>query len=246
MENTIFWDSTPVQRTKKEEKYTTPVLTMYPVEKVGGARKLGFNKAAVAALGLVWKDKVSFGYNVNEKRVFTRKSNSEAATEISQTFTLRNQKAYETIAKYFSINIEQGAEFDLLPASIAEGAFELRVIGASIIADIPTLTISKVELGEISDEEELEADLSSLPEVPQGGVEYVEEPTFESGIDTTIEHDANDVVDQVEVEMPFDVDNVEVMPETAPGRVKFAVDNTEEEVATVPAPEEEAEEEDEW
>ena len=46
--------------------------------------------------------------------------------------------------------------------------------------------------------------------------------------------------------MPFDVDNVEVMPETAPKRVKFAVDNTEEEVATVPAPEEEAEEEDEW
>ena len=219
MENQIFWDNTPVQRTKKEEKYTTPVLTMYPVEKVGGARKLGFNKAAVAELGLVWKDKVSFGYNVDEKRVFTRKSNSDAATEISQTFTLRNQKAYETIAKYFGINIEQGAEFDLLPASIGvEGAFELRLIGANILADIPTLEITNTDLGEVTDEVENTS-------------------TFNSGIDTTLDHDANDISKEVEVlqttseeEMPFDVDNVEVMPEpeTAPGRVKFAIDNTEE------------------
>jgi hypothetical protein len=246
MENTILWDAVPTQRKKKEEKYSTAVLTMHKVEKVGGARKFEFNKAAQTALGIVGKDKVSFGYNAAEKRVFLRKSTLDTALELTQTCTLSDKRTYEYIAKNFGINIEEGAEFDLLPASIAEGAYELRVIGASIIADIPTLTISKVELGEISDEEELEADLSSLPEIPQGGVEYVEEPTFESGIDTTIEHDANDVVDQVEVEMPFDVDNVEVMPETAPKRVKFAVDNTEEEVATVPAPEEEAEEEDEW
>jgi hypothetical protein len=132
----------------------------------------------------------------------------------------------------------------------------------SIITNIPTLDISeisKTELGEISDEENLEADLSSIPEVPQGGVQYQEEVKgFDSGIDTTIEHDVNDVLDHIEVAMPFDdasiaeaveenevsMENVEVV-ETAPARVKFAIDNTEE-VAQVPAAEEEADEEDEW
>jgi hypothetical protein len=267
MENTILWDAVPTQRKKKEEKYNTPVVTMHRVEKVGGARKIEFNKAAQAALGIVGKDKVSFGYNAEEKRVFLRKSTLDTALELTQTCTFSDKRTYEYIAKNFGVNIEEGAEFDLLVANIGvEGAFELKLMG-SIITNIPTLDISeisKTELGEISDEENLEADLSSIPEVPQGGVQYqgvqYQEKVkgFDSGIDTIIEHDVNDVLDHVEIEMPFDdesiaeaveenevsMENVEVV-ETAPARVKFAIDNTEEE-AQVPAAEEEADEEDGW
>jgi hypothetical protein len=262
MENTILWDSVPSAQRRKEEKYHTPVLTMHRVEKVGGGRKFSFNKAAQAALGIVGKDKVSFGYNAEEKRVFLRKSTLDTALELTQTCTFSDKRTYEYIAKNFGVNIEEGAEFDLLVANIGvEGAFELKLMG-SIITNIPTLDISKIsktELGEISDEENLEADLSSIPEVPQGGVQYQEEVKgFDSGIDTTIEHDANDVLDHVEIEIPFDdesiaeaveenkvsMENVEVV-ETAPARVKFAIDNTEEE-AQVPAAEEEADEEDGW
>lgn len=52
----LVWGVPTANRTRKEEQFTVPVLTMTALLKDGASRKFSFNKAAVSALGLIGKE----------------------------------------------------------------------------------------------------------------------------------------------------------------------------------------------
>ena len=105
MEN-VVWGEVPAQRTRKQEKYTTPVVTMSAVDKPGAGRKFSFNKAAQEALGIKGEDRVSFGFETNGKRIFIRKAEDDAGFQLTKTCTLSDKRTYEFIAKRWDLNSE--------------------------------------------------------------------------------------------------------------------------------------------
>jgi hypothetical protein len=114
MEN-VVWDAVPAQRTRKQEKYSTPVITMSAIDKPGAGRKFSFNKAAQDALGVVGEDRVTFGFQADGNKIFIRKeSNSEAGFQLTKTCSLSDKKTYEFIVKRWNLNSEIETELDLV------------------------------------------------------------------------------------------------------------------------------------
>lgn len=113
MEN-VVWGEVPAQRTRKQEKYTTPVVTMSAVDKPGAGRKFSFNRAAQEALGIQGEDRVSFGFESTGKRIFIRKAEGDAGFQLTKTCTLSDKKTYEFIVKRWDLNSEVETELDLV------------------------------------------------------------------------------------------------------------------------------------
>jgi hypothetical protein len=114
MEN-VVWDAVPAQRTRKQEKYSTPVVTMSAIDKPGAGRKFSFNKAAQDALGIVGEDRIAFGFQADGNKIFVRKeSNPEAGFQLTKTCTLSDKKTYEFIVKRWNLNSEVETELDLI------------------------------------------------------------------------------------------------------------------------------------
>lgn len=114
MEN-VVWDAVPAQRTKKREKYSTPVITMSAIDKPGAGRKFSFNKAAQEALEIKGEDRVTFGFQADGNKIFIRKeSNPQAGFQLTKTCTLSDKKTYEFIVKRWNLNSEVETELDLV------------------------------------------------------------------------------------------------------------------------------------
>jgi len=172
MEN-LIWDAVPAQRTKKVEKYNYAVVTMSAIEKLGAGRKFTFNKAAQELLSVVGKDRVSFGFTPDGQHIYIRKASGTNGFELTQTCSISDKKTFEFIAKRLELNTEVENEFSLVETNIATGVFELVLMHTITTPAMPEIT--KFELGEITDEEDDSADLSSIPATPEGGTVYQEE-----------------------------------------------------------------------
>lgn len=105
MEN-VVWGEVPAQRTRKQEQFSHPVVTMSAIDKPGAGRKFSFNKAAQEALGIKGEDRVSFGFETNGKRIFIRKAEGDAGFQLTKTCTLSDKRTYEFIAKRWDLNSE--------------------------------------------------------------------------------------------------------------------------------------------
>ena len=177
MEN-LIWDAVPAQRTKKVEKYNYAVVTMSAIEKLGAGRKFTFNKAAQELLSVVGKDRVSFGFTPDGQHIYIRKASGTNGFELTQTCSISDKKTFEFIAKRLELNTEVENEFSLVETNIATGVFELVLMHTITTPAMPEIT--KFELGEITDEEDDSADLSSIPATPEGGTVYQEEEVDEA------------------------------------------------------------------
>jgi hypothetical protein len=100
MENNVQW-GVPTQRTKKVEKFNTPVITMNSLAKKGAGRKFQFNKAAVEALGLeAGESYITFGFQGDKILVLaSADEQSPASLKITKSYSISNKKTYEYIAK---------------------------------------------------------------------------------------------------------------------------------------------------
>jgi hypothetical protein len=105
MEN-VVWGEVPAQRTRKQEKFSHPVVTMSAIDKPGAGRKFSFNKAAQEALGIQGEDRISFGFETNGKRIFVRKAEGDAGFQLTKTCTLSDKRTYEFITKRWDLNSE--------------------------------------------------------------------------------------------------------------------------------------------
>jgi len=159
-----MWGELPKQRVRKEEKFSTAVLTMAAVEKVGGGRKFVFNKAAQADLEIVGEDKISFGFDKVNNVIAVRKSNTDKSLQLTKTCTVSNKEWFEFIAKHFGLNIEAENNFDLI-ATNNYFTLSLRVLDndsnnvvetAILTEESPVIEFHTTDLGEVNDEEIVE------------------------------------------------------------------------------------------
>lgn len=105
MEN-VNWGVPSRAKTKKVEKYDTPVVTMTALSKKGAGRKLSFNKAAQEALGLVGGEtNIAFGFNgENSICISTFKKPDAYTFVIDKGFGLRDKRTFEYIAKILELD----------------------------------------------------------------------------------------------------------------------------------------------
>lgn len=99
MENQVTW-GVPTQRTRKVEKFNTPVITMSAIAE-GTGRKFSFNKAAQDLLGLV-KGEAYVGIGFSGDNVYVKSfdnDDSPTSFKLTNTFTFSNKKYFEYLAK---------------------------------------------------------------------------------------------------------------------------------------------------
>lgn len=165
----LMWGELPKQRVRKEEKFSTAVLTMAAVERVGGGRKFVFNKAAQADLEIVGEDRISFGFDKANNVIAVRKSTTDKSLQLTKTCTVSNKEWFEFIAKHFGLNIETENNFDLV-ATNNYFVLSLRVLdndSNNIVETVvleeesPVIEFHTTDLGEVSDEEVLEEQIDS-------------------------------------------------------------------------------------
>jgi hypothetical protein len=177
----FIWDAVPVQRKRKEEKYSFPVVTMSAIEKVGAGRKFSFNKAAQELLGVVGEDRISFGFSPDRKIIAVRKATGDAGFQLTKACTISDKKTYDFITKILNLDTAYETEFsveslngmsvlvqmvDEKPAQEAEEAIHFQV----------------TNVGEVSEEEDLDADVSSVPTAESFGVEAAIEEEVEDAV----------------------------------------------------------------
>jgi hypothetical protein len=167
----LMWGELPKQRVRKEEKFSTAVLTMAAVEKVGGGRKFVFNKAAQADLEIVGEDRISFGFDKVNNVIAVRKSNTDKSLQLTKTCTVSNKEWFEFIAKHFGLNIEAENNFDLI-ATNNYFTLSLRVLDNDSNNVVETAILAEesldiefhtTDLGEVNDEEIVEEEELVLP-----------------------------------------------------------------------------------
>jgi hypothetical protein len=161
MEN-VVWDAVPVQRTRKQEKYSTPVVTMSAIDKPGAGRKFSFNKAAQDALGIVGEDRVTFGFQADGNKIFIRKeSNPEAGFQLTKTCSLSDKKTYEFIVKRWNLNSEVETELDLV---MSDNFGELFIKNTSDNVSIVTEEVEEaITVENTNFEEEIEDAVTESP-----------------------------------------------------------------------------------
>jgi len=104
MENGVNW-GVPVQRTKKVEKFSTPVITLSALAKKGAARKISFNAAAQELLGLVGGESViAVGFDP-QQNIFV-KVGPDGNFKVTKACSVSDKRTYEYIAKIKELNTE--------------------------------------------------------------------------------------------------------------------------------------------
>ena len=209
----ITWGVPTTTRTVKEERFTTPVVSLVAITASKAARKFTFNKAAKEALGLTDYCNVMLGF-AEGKVVIKNLGNLEEGEEVpygaftvTKSLTFSDKKIFEHIIKLNKLDITVENHIHLIPV---EGQ--------------PFMVQDAIESDQLTADDVFKADeeVATCPPL-------VAEPTKEK------EPKLVKVVKETPV----------VKSEPAPERVKFAIDNTEEE-PVVEEVSSENDEEEEW
>jgi len=254
MEN-ISW-GIPVTRTKKEERFTNPVISMTALLKEGANRKFSFNKAATAELGLVGKESfVAFGYpNDGSNDIFVKNLGTfekdeqdnfidvpSGAFNVAGNLSISDKRTFEFIVKRKGLNVLVENHLHL---EQVEGKPFFKV--ASITSDEQATTNSPSDEVVETVEEELQTEVQPAEELDAFDAAttselVIEAPKVEAPkkVAKTV---AKPVVEAPKVEAVVEEDEwEEYVPEVEPVKnekaVKFAIDETEE-VPVAPTTEE--------
>lgn len=112
----IDW-GVPAQRAQKTERFTTPVVTLSAFAGKGSGRKISFNKAAVADLGLVKPEDgkesfVTFGRDTGTNEIVLAASLTENESmkffKVNKSFSFSDKKTYEFIA--YTLKLDTSVE----------------------------------------------------------------------------------------------------------------------------------------
>jgi hypothetical protein len=135
MNKELIW-GVPTQRTKKEEKFSTPVVTMSALEAKGAGRKFSFNKAAQEALGLEEGESyVSFGFSDDKIFVISDQKETPNGVQITKQFSLSNKRLYEYIAKIKALNTNTENHLHL-SAVAGEPYYEVTSIESEMVLEV--------------------------------------------------------------------------------------------------------------
>lgn len=198
----LVWDNVPAQRKRKTEKYNFPVVTMSAIEKVGAGRKFTFNKAAQELLEIEGEDRVSFGFSTDRKIIAVRKASGDNGIQLTKTCTISDKKTYDFIVKLLDLNTSVENDFSV---DTHNGLNVLNLLNRTTgTQEEETIQFEVTNVGEVSEEEDLSADVSSVPTAESFGVEAAEveeeveeavmpEPTYSTGDDIQEDNTEEDV-----------------------------------------------------
>ena len=181
----LVWDSVPAQRKRKAEKYDFPVVTMSAIEKVGAGRKFSFNKAAQELLEIEGEDRVSFGFSTDRKIIAVRKAIGDNGIQLTKTCTISDKKTYDFIVKLLNLNTSVENDFSI---DIHNNLTVLNILNhTAVTQEEEVIEFQVTNVGEVSEEEDLSADVSSVPTAESFGVEAAEvEESVEESIEESI------------------------------------------------------------
>jgi hypothetical protein len=171
----LIWDEVPAQRKRKEEQFAFPVVTLSAIAKLGAGRKFSFNAAAQKELDVTGGDRISFGFSTDKKLAAVRKATGDQGFALTQTCTISDKKTYEYMVKMFGLDTAIENHFEI---SLANGLYILSPViaaVATVIEETPVFEISTTHVGEISDEEDLGADLRGIPTTESFGIAAADE-----------------------------------------------------------------------
>ena len=220
----ITWGLPTTTRTVKEERFTTPVVSLIAITASKAARKFTFNKAAKEALGLTDYCNVMLGF-AEGKVVIKNLGNLEEGEEapygaftVTKSLTFSDKKIFEHIIKLNKLDITKEHHIHLIPV---EG--QPFMIQSNIDTDLVSNVVADVQ-------EEVEEVVEETADDVFKSDEEMKTTTSPASITNVIKKVAEPVV----------------KPEPAPERVKFAIDNTEEEPVVEQEASSENDEEEEW
>jgi hypothetical protein len=176
----LVWDSVPAQRKRKAEKYNFPAVTMSAIEKVGAGRKFSFNKAAQELLEIEGEDRVSFGFSTDRKIIAVRKATEDSGIQLTKTCTISDKKTYDFIVKLLNLNTSVENDFSI---DVHNGLFVLNILNHTTAPqEEEVIEFQVTNVGEISEEEDFTADVSSVPTAESFGVEAAVEEEVEDAV----------------------------------------------------------------
>lgn len=167
----LIWDEVPAQRKRKEEQFAFPVVTLSAIAKLGAGRKFSINAAAQNELDVKGGDRISFGFSTDKKLAAVRKATGDQGFALTQTCTISDKKTYEFMVKMFGLDTAIENHFEI---SLVNGLHTLSPVLAETVQEV-VFEINTVDVGEISDEEDLGADLRGIPTTKSLGIEAADE-----------------------------------------------------------------------
>ena len=167
----LIWDEVPAQRKRKEEQFAFPVVTLSAIEKLGAGRKFSFNAAAQKELDVKGGDRISFGFSTDKKLAAVRKATGDSGFALTQTCTISDKKTYEYMVKMFGLDTAIENHFEI---SLVNGLHTLSPVLSANTEEV-VFEINTVDVGEISDEEDLGADLRGIPTTESLGIAAADE-----------------------------------------------------------------------
>tara|TARA_R110000868_G_scaffold281739_2_gene542010 strand:+ start:1218 stop:1793 length:576 start_codon:yes stop_codon:yes gene_type:complete len=180
----LIWDEVPAQRKRRAEQFAFSVVTLSAIAKLGAGRKFSFNAAAQKELDVTSGDRISFGFSTDKKLAAVRKATGDQGFALTQTCTISDKKTYEFMVKMFNLDTAIENHFEI---SLVNGLHTLSPVLSETTQEV-VFEINTIDVGEISDEEDLGADLRGIPTTESLGIEAADE-VEEMVVSATIEED---------------------------------------------------------
>lgn len=168
----IDW-GVPAQRQQKKEQFSTPVVTMSALAGKGTGRKFSFNKAAIAAMGLVSPDEetgaqsfVTVGKNTETGEIVIMASSEEKEGmqffKTNKSFSFSDKKTYEFISR--TLQLEDSVEKHLhIEEVVGDGYFKVTSVvhEGQDVAKANTALDSTTEGADVSEGMPVEAEIAA-------------------------------------------------------------------------------------
>ena len=180
-----MWDAVPTQRTRKQEKYNFPAVTMVALDKPGVGRKFIFNKAAQELLGISGEDYISFGFSPDKSIIAVRKNDTIAGLKLTKTCTVSDKKTYEFIAKILNLDTTRENSFRL------EANNNLIVFNQNRLLDSELASIVDTSVNSNLPKEEFNRVMEQVTAEENTSEEEVEDLTIDNSSDDSNNFDDN-------------------------------------------------------
>jgi hypothetical protein len=155
----------PTQRTRKTEKFTTPVLSMTAVAagKKGAGRKFTFNKAAKQLLGLSGEaDAIALAFDGSDIYLQMTHPTAEGSLQLTKTGSFSNKRIYNVVTKTLGLSNEVENYFSITQIP-GENYYQLTPIGSVGLATPSTNPMPEsVEVVEPEVEKEVVEEASEI------------------------------------------------------------------------------------
>ena len=153
MSEQVNW-GVPVQRTRKVEKFSTPVITLSALAKKGAGRKISFNAAAQELLGLISGESLlAIGFDP-QQNIFIKVA-TDGNFKITKTFSISDKRTYEYIAKIKELNTDNENYLTIDPVD-GQSYFQVSgIVSEGVAEDIPQMN-APVQEDDMVEEEVLE------------------------------------------------------------------------------------------